>query len=1002
MKPDRTVSVEELAQSLWEARMPADPANQIAVCVSKIRGRFQRTGTVGDLILTQPPGYLLSTDEAELDTQRVQALKAEADAYASAGESAEAVSCLERALAQWRGPLLAGITRQAWRAEARVWEETQVALQVKKAELQLALGQYEPVIAELSAFLPEHPFFERPRAQLMTALYRSGRQADALRLYRDTSRLLDEALAIAPGAELQRLHQEILKGALPPGPEAVRTELSAAPPPSPQPAPESAAPPSAAPAGPCLLPSDIGEFVGREREMSDLVEFLRPAGRNVPLVELVGAGGTGKTTLAIHVGHQQRVKFPDGQLYIDLRGLDRNPVRPEEALARFLREMGVPASDIPDGLDQRAEKFRALLTDKRVLIILDNASETTGIRPLLPGTDTCAVIVTSRSRVASAFSTRVVELGGLSTEQALELLHRGAGRERSAAEQDAARRLVAYCGNLPLAVGILGARLAAKPHWTMARVAARLADERRRLDELEHDNLAVRTTLELSYDGISPGAQLLLRRLSVLAVPDFADWLARHLVDLGGSAAENAENLVEELVDARLVEVRGRDVAGQLRYRLHDLVRLFGLERADGAESPSQRRTAVRRTALAALTGADAAHRAVCGGDYTAVRSGAASRARAGHSPPHEDADPLHWYEAERTTLTTLVRQAAGYGLDDIAWDLAAVCRCLFSTRGHHDEWLATHQDALAAVRAVGSGKGEAALLLGLGDLYIDKREYTRAAGLLERACATFTAAGEDYGAVLALRRAACVDRIQGRYERALERWRDCLPVLAAHGDLQARVQVLRWLGLTLLELRDLEGAESYLRQAEEAARGLLGRAAGQVRLALADLLRARHRPAEAEAEYIAGRERAQALGDVSGIGYAHFGLGVIALESGRHAEGRRLLGVCRESARSVGDPLLEALGMVGLSAALGHDGRTQEAERLLTGAAAIYHGLGTPVRYARCLYAHAELLDRRGDAGAEAAALRARAAAALAGTGSALASDALGPATGPYCPAVL
>ncbi|WP_228977546.1 AfsR/SARP family transcriptional regulator [Streptomyces sp. DH12] len=1060
---DRTVSVDQLAEGVWEDRLPADPANQVAVCVSLLRRRFARAGAPDGLILTTPPGYLLTTRRAVLDTALVRRLAAESEARAGAGEREEAAALLRRALSLWRGPLLEGTARRAWQPEVRAWEEERLALHARWAELESALGRYEGLVAELSALVQERPFLERPRAQLMTALYRSGRRADALRLYREGARLLDEELGVTPGPELRRLHEEILRDSLPPRPEppapprppasavpatpaapavpatpavpaapaapaASEDPDSAAvpaaaatppPPPSPSPAPSpppapDSAPPPPPPVGPCLLPGGVAEFVGREREVAVLTEVLAPGGRpadrdgtalpaagRVPVAEVVGAGGTGKTALALHVAHGCRPAFPDGQLYINLRGLHTDPVPPEEALARFLRELGTPGPAIPDGLEERAEKYRALLADRRVLIILDDAASAAQIRPLMPGTGSCAVVVTSRSRVATSFAARVVEPGLFSRAEARELLARIAGADRPAAEPDAARRLLEHCGRLPLAVSIVGAKLAAKPHWTLDRAAGRLADERRRLDELEHDSLAVRTSLALSYRGIGPVARLLLRRLAVLAPPDFADWIAPPLLD---AAPDEAEAAVEELVDSRLVDVVGTDRAGQLRYRVHELVRLFAAERAAGSETEESRRAAVARTAEAAVAYAETAHRLVCGGEFTTVRGhptrypgglpagGPATGdlpAGAAPGPGTAPADPLRWYEAERLTLTALVRQAAGHGLGGQAWDLAAVCRCLFRTRGHHDDWASTHRHALRAVRAAGDRRGKAATLLGLGELHLARRRHAEAVPLLEEAHRGFEEVGDAYGAALALRGAARAERYRGRYERALERWARCLPALRAAGDEEARAQVLRWTGLTLLELRDVDGAEPYLRRAEEITRRLHGRAADRSRLAPAALLRGRGRMEAAEAQYRRGLEAARALGDVVAVGHAYFGLGGIALERADWAGAEYLLGRCVEQARTVRDPLLEAGGLFCLAAARGHTGDPGAAYVLLKRSAALSLELDAPVRYARCRYAHAAVLAARGGDRATAAALRAEADAAVAGTGSARAAAA-------------
>ncbi|GGX13573.1 MFS transporter [Streptomyces noursei] len=434
LRAGETVPVQRLMDCVWEDRPPADPSNQIAVCVSLLRRKLVQAGAAGDLIVTEAPGYRLQTHAVRLDTHQVTQLGKEAAERRAAGEHEAAVGLLGEALSLWRGPLLAGVSRQVWQSDVRAWEEKRVALRDMCTKIQLELGQYEHLISELSSFIQEHPLFERPRAQLMTALYHSGRQADALRVFRETSDLLKAELAVAPGAELQQLHHDILHGTLPPvrrvaawqdspaprGRVAAATPFRASTPSTPgalptpaalltpadpvtpgasvaRTAPGAAAAPvratevaavstaSMPPTGPCLLPGDIGEFVGREAEIAAIQDILALGTGPVPVVGVVGAGGTGKSTLAVHVAHRLRPAFTGGQLYIDLRGTAARLVSPAEALARLLRELGLAASSIPAEVEERAERYRALLADRRVLIVLDNAAGTEQIRPLLQG-----------------------------------------------------------------------------------------------------------------------------------------------------------------------------------------------------------------------------------------------------------------------------------------------------------------------------------------------------------------------------------------------------------------------------------------------------------------------------------------------------------------------------------------------------------------------------------------------------------------------------------------
>ncbi|MFJ8691653.1 AfsR/SARP family transcriptional regulator [Streptomyces roseolilacinus] len=947
LRPDEVVSLQHLADSVWEEDMPADPANQIAACVSRLRRTFRQMGAEQDVLVTQQPGYRLAADGVWLDSLAFRGLREEARRHQEANDPRGALARLRSALALWRGPVLSGAAPRAWQPELRRWEEERIAAHEARFDLELSLGLYEDLISGLSVFVQQHPLLERPRAQLMLALSRSGRRADALRLYHDTARLLRDELGVSPGPELRRTHERLLRG-------TENRDAPEPPPPAAPPAPAAPRPPAqpARPAAgrpkvPCQLPGDLGEFVGREDETRHLLDTLAPGGATTPVALVVGPGGTGKTALAVHAAHRLRSVFDDGQLYVDLRGLDAHPVSAEEALARFLRELGLSGAAIPGSLDERAALFRSLVAGQRMLLVLDNAGDARQVVPLLPGTGSCGVLITSRIRMTTVPNARVLELDVFGRRHAHELLRRLVGDERLAAEPHTAAELVEYCGRLPLAVRIVGAKLASKPHWPLHKAAARLADERRRLDELTHESLAVRSTLELSHQGLSPAARKLFRRLALLEVPDFSDWVCAPLLDV---PLTEAEDLLDELLDTRLVDVVSPPGSTRPRYRLHDLVRLFALECLREAEPKVQREAAVQRVAETTLALAGIAHRRICGGDFTVVHGTASLSSVPSDVVGRTSGDPLGWYEADRSTIAALCLQTAELGQDELTWDLAATSRCLFSVRFHFDDWLLTHDGALAAVRRQGNRRGEAALLLGLGDLYLTRRQYDRAVPLLEESRRLFHQVGDRHGYALALRKAACADRVQGRPERALTRWGECLPLLRAAGDLEAQAQVVRWMAQTELERGRREEARAFLRDAERLVAFFHGRSAAQVRLSQADLHLAEGRIGPAEEAYTRGLRDTTELGDLSGRCAALLGLGTVDVRRDRLPQGEERLRQALELARSIQDPLLESEVLFGLAAAREAAGDTAGSVTLLRAGAALCRRMRAPLRLRRFL----------------------------------------------------
>ena len=513
----RVVPVDEIAEALWGTAPPPSARVTVRNYVKRLRHAL---GDVGQArISTRPGGYLISVEAGELDVTRFEALLAAAQAAARGGSWDRAAGQARAALALWRGEPLQDVESGvlATRETPRLSEMRLQALEVRIVA-DLHLGHHSEVIAELRQLISTQPLREQFHGQLMLALYQCGRQAEALAAYQHVRRVLVEELGIEPGTWLRELHQQVLTAdpALTAGPVAAVGESV------------TAADPAAEPA---QLPADTADFTGRDEQVKLVCDLLATApgeGRPgaVVISAVAGMGGIGKTALAVHAAHRLRDRFPEGQLFVSLQGAS-SPLRPADVLARLLRDLGVPAGAIPADEAERAARYRTLIASRRMLIVLDDARDAAQVRPLLPGTAGCAVIVTSRSTLPSLPGATLLDLEVLDPDEAHALFSAIIGPTRAAAEPDATASVLASCAGLPLAVRIAASRLASRPGWSIAHLAARLADERGRLAELAAGDLAVRASFAVSYDALRPGPARVFRLLglasaAVLSLPAIA------------------------------------------------------------------------------------------------------------------------------------------------------------------------------------------------------------------------------------------------------------------------------------------------------------------------------------------------------------------------------------------------------------------------------------------------------------------------------------------------
>ncbi|MGH4030314.1 BTAD domain-containing putative transcriptional regulator [Actinomycetota bacterium Odt1-20B] len=939
----RVVSVDTLVDTVWNGSPPATARTQVAICIAALRKTFKAEGAEGDTIVTAHPGYRLDSGSCGLDLADFDDLVAQADDAVRKRQLPEAADAYARALRLWTGPVLAGVSGRQVEDEAARLEEVRLNTYDDATAVQLELGAHQEIIPELAGVVRDQPLRERTRGHLMLARYRSGRRAEAMETFREARRHFIEELGLEPGPDLRALHDAILNDDPAIGaPPDLRTPEGPAPPTPPAPEPVPTVVPSE-------LPPDTPGFTGRGAELAALDSLVEAEREGAPAstVGLVtGVAGVGKTGLVVRWAHSVCEHFPDGRLFADLRGYedDPEPTDPGDVLSRFLRSLGVPSDQIPAETDARVALYRSMLAGRRTLVVLDNVRSLAQARPLLPGGDQCCVVVTSREQQEELVvwpPQARVNLGLLPEEDSRALLATIVGEPRVAVATADATALVGLCDRLPLALRIVAARLASKPHWTLRQMVRRLSDERRRLDELSQGESKVRAGLELSYRYLPPDAARLYRLLGLLTVPNFAAWTAAAVLD---TDVADAERLIEDLVDAHFLEVTGLDATGQLRYRLQNLLRLYAAERAADEEEPAEREAARDRYFRTCLTIAETAHRREYGGDFTVIHGVVARR------PVEEDlldellSGPLEWFEAERLSLRAVIDQAAGQGMDELAWDLCMSMVTLFEIRNYVDDWRFCCERALAVCRERGNLRGQAAMLHDIGAVELRLRRLETAEAYFAEALALYGEIEEEHGRALTLRNMAIVARMRGSLDEAMAWLDEARHIFRAVGDRSSEAHAMN--NMAQIEL-DRANPDEAVRCSLEAVKiseaigegGVRGVAQGTHRLARAYL--AQDRLDLAEQCFLKVLHIVKAKSDMVGLAYTLLGLGETRMAAGSWRRAEETLDDALDIASRIDSPVVEGQISLALGEVCRQQGRDADAHRHLLAAQERFERVG-------------------------------------------------------------
>ena len=823
----RVVSLDALGEVLWEGGSPAGSRGALHSAVQRLRATLGPAG--GDLLETRPPGYLITVGAGHLDVREFSALATSGHAAADAGAWDQAASLLRDALTLWRGEPLADIPSQLLRdREVPALEDQRLQALVTRIDADLHLGRHADITAELRGLTAAHPLQEQFHAQLMLSLYRSGRQADALAAYQNVRRVITQELGIEPSPELRLLHQQILTADVelliavdgPAGPSGPESGLPAA---TLAPAHGNPGPVGPAPARervvPRQLPVATRHFAGRDDALKSLAGLAAEAAETSPatvIAVIAGTAGIGKTTLALHFGHQAAELFPDGQLYLNLRGFDPAgpPLTSEEALRLLLDALAVPAARIPGGLDAQAGLYRSLLAGTRTLVLLDNARDVDQVRPLLPASPGCLVIVTSRPQLTSLVAVEgafPMTLDVLADAEAEELLTRRLGAQPVEDDPGAADDLIELCARLPLALSIAAARCVSQPGLSLAALTAELRDAPGRLDALDAGQAGanVRAVLSWSYQQLDPAAARLFRLLGLHAGPDVS---AAAAASLAGMPLSEARRGLGELTRACLLAEHSPG-----RFSSHDLLRAYAAELAVSMDSDAERRAAIGRML----------------DHYLRTAHGAAlvlhpTRRQITLAPPVPGAEPEQiddaaaaqaWFGTELQVLMAAAGRALEAGFDVQVWQIAWTLFRYLETRGRWHDWVKIEEYALAATERLGDQSAHALAHQRYGFASGRLGNYADGYAHLERALSIHTALGDHAGQAYVHNALAITFDTQGRTSEALEQAQRALDSYTAAGHPNGRAVALNAMAWFHDMLGNYQDALSYAGQSLEVSR---------------------------------------------------------------------------------------------------------------------------------------------------------------------------------------
>ncbi|GAA1631141.1 BTAD domain-containing putative transcriptional regulator [Catellatospora bangladeshensis] len=907
LRPGDAVSVDEITDVLWSGEPPRTSRNLVHGYVGRLREALGGAG-----LRRQAGGYLLDPELVETDVARFEQSHGEAVDAARQGADEPALRAYERALACWRGPYAADVRGHLAHLPAVVaLDARRLSAALGWAELALRAGRPDAVTGQLAALAREHPLHEALHALLISALAAAGDQAGALARYDELRARLSDELGVAPGAAVQEVFLRVL-----------RREEDARPAAAPMPA--------ATPARPAQLPLGTSAFTGRHDQLAALDELLAERGADpaAPAVAVVvGMAGVGKTALAVHWAHRGRARFPDGQLFVNLRGHSPGTaLRPADALGQLLTALGVAPAQIPADEEQAAGLYRSATAESRHLVVLDDALDADQVRPLLPAGRGCLTLVTSRHRLDGLVAregARRLPLRPLSAAESLSLLRDTIGAGRVTAERAAAARLAQLCAHLPLALRIAAAGL--HEHDRLGEYAdAVAAGALDRLGLSGDEQGAVRAAFTRSYDRLPEPGRRLFRLLSLAPGPGFTRHAAAALAGLPRAAAGP---LLDQLTAAHLVE---QPAPGG--YTFHDLLRLYAAERAAAEEPATERQAAVHRLLSHLTCTVDAAAARLYPHILrlpAADRAGCACPAPDSHVDLPDSAAALAWLDGQRPQLVAAIGQAAGHGSPGAAWRLADGLRGYFQMRMHLADWEQVGRTALAAAETADHPRAQAASLLGLAAAATFRGHPDQAVPLYERSAACSAAAGWTAGQAAAVGNLGAAHHVSGAQQAAAGYYEQALALNQQAGDLGGQAVNLVRLGGIHMELGRPEQAVPMYRAALPLYREL-GSAAGEVfaRNSLGQALHLLGRQTEAETELDAALAASRAVGDRIAEADLLAGLAAVHRDTGRAGSALTLADTAAALSEELAHQRLrlrayEARGTV--HAALGDPGRARE-----------------------------------------------------------------------------